>query len=324
MKDHNGDSMRDARAYKYRGAPHDFRIGMNDTFTSSGLLPLPFPVARFQRETLFYSKTSLSAALLIGGRTEMPRTAPVYIGTSGWVYSDWKERFYPANLPSKKLLGFYSSHFATTEVNYSFYHIPRSTTYRNWAAQVPEGFVFAVKAHRSITHILRLKDTIGVWQEFIKNALELGVKLGPVLFQLPPSLRADAPLLEGMLSGIRDKALMPDLRVAFEFRHASWFKSGVLDLMRAYNASLVMAHSKRFPLAPNEATADFVYIRLHGPGQMFASTYSAEELASWAQIVRRWANKGKAVYIYFNNDFHAGAVNNALALSSLLSSLGIA
>jgi uncharacterized protein YecE (DUF72 family) len=112
---------------------------------------------------------------------------------------------------------------------------------------------------------------------------------------------------------------MPELRVAIEFRHASWFEPGILDLMRAYGICLVMAHSERYPLSPNEATADFVYIRLHGPGQMFASTYSPEELASWARIIRLWAKKGKTVFVYFNNDFNAAAVENARALSSMLS-----
>jgi uncharacterized protein YecE (DUF72 family) len=254
----------------------------------------------------------------------MRKVAPVYIGTSGWVYSDWQERFYPAELPSKERLSFYARNFGTTEVNYSFYHIPRPATYRNWAAQVPEKFLFAVKAHRSITHIRRLKNAFDVWQEFLENALELGAKLGPILLQLPPSFRADPSLLENLLSGIRKKVPMPKLRVAIEFRHASWFEPGILDIMRANGACLVMAHSDRYPLAPNEATADFVYIRLHGPGQMFASTYSLKELASWARTIRLWAKKGKTVFVYFNNDFHAGAVENAKALSAMLSSQNIA
>jgi uncharacterized protein YecE (DUF72 family) len=250
---------------------------------------------------------------------DMQKAAPVYIGTSGWVYSDWQERFYPADLPSKERLSFYARNFETTEVNYSFYHIPRPATYRNWAAQVPEKFLFAVKAHRSITHIRRLKNAFGVWQEFLENALELGAKLGPILLQLPPSFRADASLLESLFSGIRKKVLMPGLRLAIEFRHASWFEPEILDLMRTYSTCLVMAHSARYPMAPNEATADFVYIRLHGPGQMFASTYSLKELESWARTIRLWAKRGKIVFVYFNNDFHAGAVENAKALSSMIS-----
>lgn len=253
----------------------------------------------------------------------MSRTAPVYVGTSGWIYSDWKERFYPAGLPSKECLRFYSRHLGTTEVNYSFYHIPHPATYRNWAAQVPEKFTFALKVHRSITHVRRLKNALGIWQEFLENALELGAKLGPFLFQLPPSLRAETGLLENLLAGIRKKASVPVLRVAFEFRHASWFNDGILDLMRDYGAELVKAHSERYPMAPDEATADFVYLRLHGPGQMFASTYSAAELEYWALMVRSWATKGKAVFVYFNNDFHAGAIENARALSSMLLNQGI-
>lgn len=255
--------------------------------------------------------------------TNMSKDAPVYLGTSGWAYSDWKERFYPAKLPSKERLSFYSRHFGTTEINYSFYHFPRPATFRSWAAQVPEGFIFAVKVHRSITHVRRLKNAVEVWQEFLDNAHELGAKLGPFLFQLPPSLRADTGLLESLLGGIRKKSPAPALRVAIEFRHVSWFAAGILDLLRAYRCGLVRAHSERYPMAPDEATADFVYMRLHGPGQMFASTYSMSELAHWAQTIRSWVNKGKAVFIYFNNDFQAGAAENARALSAMLSEQGI-
>lgn len=253
----------------------------------------------------------------------MSKAGPVYLGTSGWVYYDWKERFYPAKLPSKERLSFYSRTFGTTEINSSFYHIPRPATYRGWAAQVPEGFTFAVKVHRSITHVRRLKNAVEAWQEFLDNARELGEKLGPFLFQLPPSLRADAGLLESLLAGIRKKSPAPALRVAFEFRHASWFDAEIVDLLRAYEACLVRAHSERYPMAPDEATADFLYIRLHGPRQMFASTYSMPELARWAHTIRSWVNKGKAVFIYFNNDFQAGAVENAGSLSSILSKQGI-
>ena len=140
----------------------------------------------------------------------MQKAAPIYIGTSGWVYSDWQERFYPAELPGKERLSFYARHFGTTEVNYSFYRIPRPATYCNWAVQVPEKFLFAAKAHRSITHIRRLKNAVGVWKEFLENALELGAKLGPILLQLPPSLCADPSLLENLLSGIRKKAPVPE------------------------------------------------------------------------------------------------------------------
>ena len=119
----------------------------------------------------------------------MPKTAPVYIGTSGCVYSDWQGEFYPADLPNKKLLSNYSRNFGTTEINYSFYHIPRPATYRNWAAQVPEDFLFAVKAHRTITHIRRLKNAVEIWQEFLENALELGAKRRPWRSPLKITLR---------------------------------------------------------------------------------------------------------------------------------------
>lgn len=209
----------------------------------------------------------------------MSQAGAVYIGTSGWIYADWKDRFYPAGLPGKESLSFYARRFRTTEINSSFYHIPRATTFRYWAAQVPEDFVFAVKVHRSITHVRRLKDVLDIWREFLDHALELGPKLGPFLFQLPPSLRADPGLLETLLAGIRERNPEPAIRAAFEFRHAGWFDAGILDLLRTYGACAVRAHSERYPMAPDVATADYVYIRLHGPEQMFASAYSMPELA---------------------------------------------
>ncbi len=253
----------------------------------------------------------------------MSRTAAVYIGTSGWIYADWKGRFYPAELPDRERLSFYSRRFGTTEINSSFYHIPRPATFRGWAARVPEGFRFAVKVHRSITHLRRLKNSAEIWREFLDNARELGAKLGPFLFQLPPSLRADAGLLESMLDGIRGKSPGAAPRVAFEFRHTSWFDPEILDLLRTYDACLVRAHSARYPTAPDEATADYVYMRLHGPRQMFASSYSMPELAAWAESIRSWVNRGKDIFVYFNNDFQAEAVENALVLASMLSGQGI-
>jgi len=132
--------------------------------------------------------------------------ARVLIGTSGWTYASWKGPFYPEDLPSRRYLEFYAREFSTTEVNYSFYHLPCPTTYEKWAGQVPEGFVFAVKASRFITHIKRLLDAEDAWCTFLQNALSLGPHLGPVLFQFPPSFRCDENRLAAFLKGVERPA----------------------------------------------------------------------------------------------------------------------
>lgn len=233
------------------------------------------------------------------------------VGTSGWNYSDWRGRFYPEEVASSEYLRYYAGGFDTVEVNYSFYHLPRPATYRKWAEQTPDGFVFAVKASRYITHIKRLKGIEKEWSTFLENAAALGKKLGPILLQLPPSSRADFRALSRFLKMRRP---LPEVKLAFEFRHASWFDPEILEALRQSRAGLVIANSERYPQAPCVPTADFVYLRFHGPGQLFASAYSNADLEPWARRVRDWLAAGRIVYAYFNNDFHAHAIANARTL----------
>lgn len=242
----------------------------------------------------------------------------LYIGTSGWNYSDWRGTFYPEDLPARQYLAWYSSRFSTTELNYSFYHLPRGSTFKNWFAQTPEGFVFAVKAHRSITHVRRLEAVEGIWSEFLENASELKHKLGPVLLQFPPSLRARPEVLRAFLESSRRMLGAKRIPLAFEFRHSSWFSEEVEGLLREHGAAMVIADSERFPQAPLRPTAPFVYLRFHGPGRMFASEYSEAELREWAGRITAWRSQGLAVFAYFNNDFHGYALNNARTLGELL------
>ncbi len=240
------------------------------------------------------------------------------IGTSGWNYFDWKGRFYPENLKSRDYLAHFGKHFRTTEVNYSFYHLPKPMTYQNWASLVPEDFVFAVKASRLITHIRRLKDTAESWRIFLENASHLNKKLGPVLLQFPPSFRKDAALLDAFLQETRRLKGFKGLRLALEFRHASWFDREVCEMLEEHGCALVVAHSQQHPQAPFVPTASFVYLRLHGPGALFASSYSGDQLRDWAARVENWLASGRSVYVYFNNDFHGYAVENAKALTQLM------
>lgn len=245
----------------------------------------------------------------------------IWIGTSGWTYGHWQGVFYPAGLPAKDRLQYYARHFPTTEVNYSFYHLPRPSTYRKWYNETPAGFVFAVKASRFITHIKKLKDVQEAWAKFIESALNLQEKLGPVLFQFPPGFSAK----EGEIRILREfLELIPsgpgrELRFAFEFRHKSWCRQLVYDLLREYNAAWVIADSARYPKA-KAVTADFVYVRMHGPQAMFGSSYSAEKLSELAREIKEWSTAGRDVYVYFNNDFHGYAVANARDLMMRLQS----
>jgi len=248
----------------------------------------------------------------------MPKRPGLFVGTSGWNYFDWRGRFYPEDLKPAEYLSYFSRHFSSTEVNYSFYHLPKTTTYEKWAAQVPAGFVFAVKASRGITHIQRLKDVAAAWTGFLENAAALGGKLGPVLLQLPPSFKADPGRLEEFLCVSRRAMAAGSVRLAFEFRHASWFGDRTLEILARNEACLVFADSQRYPQAPMEVTAPIVYVRLHGPRELFGSEYSREQLNEWAGRIRAWLSDGLTVYTYFNNDYHGYAISNARLLASLL------
>ncbi len=242
----------------------------------------------------------------------------VFIGTSGWNYYDWKGRFYPESVRPRDYLSHYAKTFPTTEVNYSFYHLPKPSTYQSWAAQVPDDFVFALKASRTITHIRRLKEVADEWRVFRNNASALGRKLGPILLQFPPSFKKNAQVLEDFLLAGRGFTEFSAHHLAFEFRHASWFDREVCELLENHRSALVVAHSQRYPQAPYVPTASFVYLRFHAPGALFASRYTEDQLSDWAAHVRTWRDSGKSVFVYFNNDFQGYAIGNARTLASLI------
>lgn len=244
--------------------------------------------------------------------------ARLFLGTSGWTYSSWKGAFYPEGLPTRQYLEFYAKKFGTTEVNYSFYHLPRPSTYEKWASQVPNDFIFALKASRFITHVKRLIDVENAWATFVQNARVLGPQLGPVLLQFPPSFRCDPKRLAAFLkSGQRAVPKSPRMRLVFEFRHDSWFKEEIYALLRWHEAALCMADSSRYP-RHDRVTADFVYLRFHGRAELFASKYAEKELMEEATRIRRYLRKGLDVYVYFNNDALGYAVENATTLNDLV------
>ncbi len=241
--------------------------------------------------------------------------ARIFIGTSGWVYGSWKGRFYPDNLPDKQRLSFYADRFATTEVNYSYYHVPSEGTYRRWAGLVPPHFLFALKANRIITHIGRLGHVEESWRTFLRGAGILGQRLGPILVQLPPSFRQNLSRLDRFLE--LTKRISQSVRLAFEFRHVSWFAEDTYRLLRNYHAAFCIADGVSRPRY-DIVTADFAYLRYHGRTPRVAPCYTDDELRDKAQFIAGLARHGIDTYAYFNNDADGHAPANAATLQQLL------
>jgi len=240
------------------------------------------------------------------------------VGTSGWSYGEWDRVFYPEGVKATQdRLAFYAKHFDTVEVNYSFYHLPKETTYQKWAGAVAEEFLFAVKASRYITHIQKLFRVGKSWKKFSDGARRLGERLGPVLLQFPPGFRADLKRLSRFLDLLREDSSAPPVHPVFEFRHPSWFTEETYSILREAGATLCIAQSSRYPCI-DEVTADLVYYRFHGPGELFASRYSDAELRAWAKRIRPLLDDGKTVYIYFNNTLNGYAVENAKKIRTLI------
>ncbi|MBE0414966.1 MAG: DUF72 domain-containing protein [Dehalococcoidia bacterium] len=235
-----------------------------------------------------------------------------YIGTSGWVYPHWRDVFYPPKLAQSKWLEFYTGHFPTVELNNSFYRLPSEKAFSNWRDTSPDGFLYAVKVSRFITHIKRLKDVEEPVATFLSLARHLNQKLGPLLYQLPPNMHRNDERLDSFLS------LLPGgLRHVIEFRHESWLDEGVFEILRKHNVGFCVFDMPGLP-CPLEATADFSYIRFHGSSGLYFSCYTDEELEDWARKIAELARNLDTVYIYFNNDAEGYAVRNAQMMAEKL------
>ncbi len=234
----------------------------------------------------------------------------IHIGTSGWVYPHWRGAFYPDALPEPEWLGYYARRLASVEVNRGFYRLPTRAQFAAWRDQTPEDFLFAVKASRYITHMKKLKDPGQTLPPLLEAVAGLGGKLGPLLFQLPPRWRLDVGRLRAFLAALPDR-----LRVAFEFRDPSWHTGAVLDLLAEHGAAYCVHDLAGFR-SPRAVTADFVYVRLHGPGEAYCGRYGAEALAGWADWLGR--QTVEAACVYFDNDQAGYAVRDALALRAML------
>ncbi|HEY8477176.1 MAG TPA: DUF72 domain-containing protein [Chloroflexota bacterium] len=238
------------------------------------------------------------------------RSLVLRIGTSGWNYPHWRERFYPPGLKPSEWLGFYARRFDTVEINYSFYRLPTREAFASWGRVVPEGFVFAVKGSRFITHVKRLRDPAPAVTRFFERAAALGAKLGPALWQLPPQFQRDPARLAAFL-----QALPEAQRHAFEFRHASWFVDEVYALLRARGAALCIADRDGHH-TPLVHTASWTYVRFHSG--LAGGSYTEAQLQGWAERLRQWSEAGVQVYAYFNNDWEGYAPANAARLRELV------
>jgi len=231
----------------------------------------------------------------------------IAIGTSGWSYDHWADRFYPTALPRSRWFEYYSGVFPTVEVNYSFYRLPSTATIERWRSESPEGFRFAVKGSQLITHRLRLRDCESAVERFFDRVTGLGERLGVVLWQLPPDLHRDDGLIDDFLG-----MLPRQVPVAVEFRDPSWLDGSVDDVLRRHGAALVWVSSGQMPPLLTE-TSSFVYARFHGLAGDFSHDYTPDELEPWVAALR-----GKDGYVFFNNDGRARALSNAILLRDLL------
>jgi uncharacterized protein YecE (DUF72 family) len=235
------------------------------------------------------------------------------IGTSGYVYDHWAGAFYPEDLPRDDWFAHYAEHFDTVEINNTFYNLPGAKTFDGWAADAPDGFLYAVKASRYLTHRKKLKDPVEPWETFWSNVRRLDESLGPVLFQLPPRWRRNPERLAAFCD------ILPDgLAAAFEFRDPSWHCDAVFELLDQAGHALCV-HDMADAEAPRRAVGPFVYCRFHGSEGAYQGRYGRNRLRPWARWLRNEAEtEGRDVYAYFNNDQKGYAVKDALALRELL------
>jgi uncharacterized protein YecE (DUF72 family) len=233
----------------------------------------------------------------------------VWVGCSGWNYRDWREAVYPRGLPQRRWLEHYATLFSTVEVNNTFYRLPKRDSVATWAEQTPPDFVFTVKSSRYLTHVKRLTELGSGVQRFyerIEPLIDAG-KLGPVLWQLPANFHCDLERLEAAL------AKLPPGRHCFEFRHPTWFNDGVYEALRRSGAALVIGDHPERPFQTDELTTDWTFVRFHHGSRGRHGNYSGAEIDAWRRRIARWRSKTE-VYAYFNNDWRAFAVRNALAL----------
>lgn len=238
------------------------------------------------------------------------------IGTSGYSYKHWKDIFYPKGLAQAKWLPFYAEHFNTVEINATFYRHFNRPVFEKWHDNTPDAFSFVLKGPKSITRDKRLNDVDEELARFFEAVTGLQDKLSAVIWQMPPSFKNSAATLATLQLFLA--SLPTSCRHAVEFRHKSWDTPEVATVLNQHGVAWVSADSKRY-VSVTKVTGGFGYFRFHGPRELYASSYSDEEMSSWAESIKAAVGEGDA-YIYFNNDFYGYALANARLLKSYLTS----
>ncbi len=234
----------------------------------------------------------------------------IYIGTSGYYYRHWIGRFYPEKLVKDKWLEYYSKFFDTVELNTTFYHLPRAKTLEGWIRKTPPAFLFSVKVHRLITHIKKLKGVRSDFYGFIKviKPLKIFNRIGCILHQFPPTLEYDTSFLKDYID------LLPKgYKHVFEFRNAEFFNDTIFLILKENQVGLCISHMRGLETPP-VATTDFVYFRFHGPEERYRSAYTDEQIKNFSKLIWGFVLEDKTIFAYFNNDFNAYAVENAIIL----------
>jgi uncharacterized protein YecE (DUF72 family) len=240
------------------------------------------------------------------------KAGSIYIGTSGWSYKSWAKTFYPADLPASKQLLFYTTKFPTVEINRSFYRLPTQKAFGDWSRAAPPGFFYSVKGSRAVTHFKRLLPGAKSLKLLVDRAKSLGQHHGPILWQLPGTLKKDLSRLSNFLRTLDKKN-----HHAVEFRDPSWLDKEVFEVLRQHHIASVAVSSKIMPVS-QEVTADFVYVRFHGLKDGPAHNYTDHEMQPWAKFLQECADRGLTGYVYFNNDMNTRAPENAERLMTLI------
>lgn len=242
------------------------------------------------------------------GRVRM-ELAPIWVGTSGWSYPEWRESFY-AGVTRKDWLRHYARHFPAVEINATFYRMQQPATFARWRDETPPDFRFAIKANRYLTHIRTMRDPEPAVRVERECSAGLGEKLAVVLWQLPASLARTMDRLRHFAEVVSD---WREVRHVLEFRHPSWFDEAVADCLRAHRLAVCLSDAADWPLW-DAVTTDLVYVRLHGRPRTYASAYSPEQIDGWATRARAWLAEGRQVQVYFDNTAEGNAPRDALRL----------
>jgi uncharacterized protein YecE (DUF72 family) len=242
----------------------------------------------------------------------------IAVGTSGWQYDDWRGRFYPRYVPKRAWLEHYATVFATVEVNNAFYRLPERSTFVDWWKRTPDDFRVAVKLSRYLTHVRRLRDPVEPVARFLDRAAGLDDKFGPVLVQLPPTLRADVDRLDEMLG-----QFPATVQVAVEPRHPSWWAEDTRRVLERRGAALCWTDRRGRPITPLWRTADFGYLRMHEGRAQPRPRYGRIALRAWVDRIAETFGDDEVVHVYFNNDQGAAAPTDAIAFAATARRLGL-